>query len=121
MHLHAISLNMMAGGVRVGIGAGVLETDHASGTIKVHVICAGGGLPLIESYDDSGNETRKCGDEPGVIIGCLCCRGRTDSAVPKCVATTNGTIGSRAIKSDASDGTGNTKSRTVHCHCGKEI
>lgn len=116
----AILLNIARVGVRIGPGAVFNCTGEAHGTPKVHRICAGLGLPFIEPPDEIGDKTRISGYEPGLAIGCKCCRGRTDSAVPKHLATTNGAIKSTTTKSDASDIPEITKVRAVHKANGEE-
>lgn len=53
----AILLNLIVGGVRIGIGAGFIKTICATGALKVHAICAGEGLPFIESSDELGERS----------------------------------------------------------------
>ncbi len=121
LHFPAILLNIARVGVRLGSGAVFNKTGNAHGTTKVHRICAGSGFPFIESPDEIGDKSRISGYEPGLAIGCKCCRGRTDSAVSKHLTTTNGAIYSTTTKSDASDIPEITKVRAVHCTNGAEI
>lgn len=54
MHLPAMLLNLMVGGVRMGSGTGLICTIWATGTSKVHIMWAGLGFPLIEPPDVDG-------------------------------------------------------------------
>lgn len=114
IHLPAILLNFMVGGVRVGSGTGFICTLWASGTSKVHMIWAGVGLPLMEPPDDDGEWSCLAGGEAGAIMGCDCCRGRPDGLTVCNVSWTNGSIDTPPIKSDASLGRDCTLARAVH-------
>lgn len=92
LHLPAILLNIARVGVRAGSGTVLNCTGEAHGTPKVHRMCAGSGLPFMESPDEMGVWTCSTGYEHGVAMGCECCRGRSDSAVSKHLTTTNGAI-----------------------------
>lgn len=103
IYFYVILLNLVVGGVCVGIGVGLIMIDWVIGVVKVYIIRVGEGLFFIEIKDEIGELLCDCGVEFGIIIGCKCCCGWFDVVIGCYVVWINGMDCMVIIKLDVLD------------------